>query len=168
MGPGLWALACMGCSRLVSTAPLSSPAGSRATTTFRFGFIALDLLSIIVQDGGEYVCRATSSTGVAESRARLTVTARTSIEQSSQHPDSLQQIQQLEDYSRYQRTESVDDVAAQRPEFIRPLHDLGELQEGRNAHFEAQLTPVSDPTMKVEWYKDGRPITASKRLAGAC
>lgn len=88
--------------------------------------------------------------------------ARASIEQSSQHPDSLQQIQQLEDYSRYQRSESVEDTAAQRPEFIRPLHDLGELQEGRNAHFEAQLTPVSDPTMKVEWYKDGRPITASK------
>ncbi|KAE8746083.1 hypothetical protein FOCC_FOCC007207 [Frankliniella occidentalis] len=137
-------------------------ASSRATTTFRFGFIALDLLSIISQDGGEYVCRATSSSGVAESRARLTVTARASIEQSSQHPDSLQQIQQLEDYSRYQRTESLEEMTAQRPEFIRPLHDLGDLQEGRNAHFEAQLTPVSDPTMKVEWYKDGRPITASK------
>lgn len=46
--------------------------------------------------------------------------------------------------------------------FIRPLQDLGELQEGRNAHLEGQLTPVSDPTMKVEWYKDGRPITASQ------
>jgi len=38
---------------------------------------------------------------------------------------------------------------------------MGDLQEGRNAHFEAQLNPVSDPTMKVEWYKDGKPITAS-------
>lgn len=38
---------------------------------------------------------------------------------------------------------------------------MGDLQEGRNAHFEAQLHPVSDPTMKVEWYKDGKPITAS-------
>lgn len=86
-----------------------------------------------------------------------------SIEQSSQYPDSLQYIQQLEDYSRYQRTESVEEICSQRPTFIRPLHDLGELQEGRNAHFEAQLTPVSDPTMKVEWYKDGRPITASEQ-----
>lgn len=87
---------------------------------------------------------------------------RPAIERTSQHPDSLQQIQQFEDYSRYQRSESVDESTAQRPVFIRPLRDLGELQEGRNAHFEAQLTPVSDPTMKVEWYKDGRPITASK------
>lgn len=41
---------------------------------------------------------------------------------------------------------------------------MGDLQEGRNAHFEAQLNPVSDPTMKVEWYKDGKPITASMLL----
>lgn len=90
------------------------------------------------------------------------IPARATIEQTSQHPDSLQYIQQLEDYSKYQRQESVEDISPQRPVFIRPLQDLGELQEGRNAHFEAQLTPVSDPTMKVEWFKDGRPITASK------
>lgn len=90
---------------------------------------------------------------------------RASIEQTSQHPDSLQYLSQLEDYSKYQRTDSIEEVTAQRPQFIRPLHDLGQLQEGRNAHFEAQLTPVSDPTMKVEWYKDGRSITASKWIA---
>lgn len=88
--------------------------------------------------------------------------ARATIEQASQYPDSLQYIQQLEDYSKYQRQESVEETSSQRPVFIRPLQDLGELQEGRNAHFEAQLTPVSDPTMKVEWYKDGKPITASE------
>lgn len=59
----------------------------------------------------------------------------------------------------------MEEISSQRPAFIRPLQDLGELQEGRNAHFEAQLTPVSDPTMKVEWYKDGRPITASKYIS---
>ncbi|KAL6255452.1 hypothetical protein P5V15_013787 [Pogonomyrmex californicus] len=139
-------------------------ASSRATSIFRFGFISLDLISIVLQDSGEYLCRVVSSTGVAESRATLSVTARATIEQASQHPDSLQYIQQLEDYSRYQRQESVEETSSQRPVFIRPLQDLGELQEGRNAHFEAQLTPVSDPTMKVEWYKDGKPITASSRI----
>lgn len=73
-------------------------------------------------------------------------------------------IQHLEDYSRYERQESIEEKTSQKPHFIRPLQDLGELQEGRNAHFEAQLNPVSDPTMKVEWYKDGRPITASSRI----
>lgn len=138
--------------------------GSRATYVFRFGFIAFDLLSIIMQDSGEYVCRVTSSTGSVESRAMLSIQSKASIERSSQHPSSLQQIQQLEDYSKYQRHDSYDEKSSQKPHFIRPLQDLGDLQEGRNAHFEAQLTPVSDPTMKVEWYKDGRPITASSRI----
>lgn len=117
-----------------------------------------------MQDSGEYVCRVTSATGCAESRAILSINPRASIESRSQHPDSLQYIQQLEDYSKYQRSESVEESSAQKPHFIRPLHDLGELQEGRNAHFEAQLTPVSDPTMKVEWYKDGRPITGESYM----
>lgn len=92
----------------------------------------------------------------------IEISERPAIELSSQHPDSLQQIQQLEDYSKYQRTQSMEEIIGQKPVFIRPLKNLGELQEGRNAHFEAQITPVSDPTMKVEWYKDGRPITASE------
>lgn len=54
---------------------------------------------------------------------------------------------------RYQRQESSEEKTNQKPHFIRPLQDLGELQEGRNAHFEAQLTPVSDPTMKVRLYQ---------------
>lgn len=49
-------------------------AGSRATCLFRFGFISLDMISVVLQDSGEYVCRVVSSTGVAESRATLGVT----------------------------------------------------------------------------------------------
>ncbi|XP_018397088.1 PREDICTED: titin [Cyphomyrmex costatus] len=139
-------------------------ASSRATSVFRFGFISLDLISIVLQDSGDYLCRVVSLTGIADSRATLSVTPRATIEQASQHPDSLQYIQQLEDYSKYQKQESVDEISLQRPVFIRPLQDLGELHEGRNAHFEAQLTPVSDPIMKVEWYKDEKPITASSRI----
>jgi len=51
-------------------------AGSRATTTFRFGFIALDLISIILEDSGEYVCRVTSQSGCVESQALLSVTGK--------------------------------------------------------------------------------------------
>jgi hypothetical protein len=48
--------------------------GSRATTTFRFGYISLDLISIVREDSGEYVCRVTSLSGCAESQALLSVT----------------------------------------------------------------------------------------------
>ncbi|XP_055645258.1 titin-like, partial [Toxorhynchites rutilus septentrionalis] len=139
-------------------------ASSRANTTLQFGYVALDLLSIVLEDSGEYTCRVSSSTGVAESHAMLSVQPRPPIEQQSQHPTSLDQIQHLEDYSKYVRTESIEEVINQKPAFTRPLQDLGQLEEGRNAHFEAQITPVSDPTMRVEWYKDGRPITASSRI----
>lgn len=122
------------------------------------------MLGIIAEDAGEYLCRVTSMTGVAESRGILRVTQRSAIEKSSQNPNSLQYIQQLEDYSKYQRTESIEDSINQKPAFIRPLKNLGQLEEGRNAHFEGQLTPVNDSTMKVEWYKDGHPITASSRI----
>lgn len=142
----------------------SCSAGSRFTSIFRFGYISLDMLGVLVSDGGEYTCRAVSATGACETRAALAVQPRASIERTSQHPGSLPHIQQLEDYSKYQRQESLDEHIAQRPHFIRPLQELGELAEGRNAHFEAQLTPVSDPTMRVEWYKDGRAITASSRI----
>ncbi|XP_026832432.1 titin isoform X1 [Drosophila erecta] len=139
-------------------------ASARATSVFKFGFIALDLLSIMGHDSGEYMCRVSNASGVAESRAILSVVQRPSIEQSSQNPNSLQYINQLEDYSRYQRTESIDEQLNQAPQFIRPLRDLGEFEEGKNVHFEAQVTPVNDPSMRVEWYKDGLPITASSRI----
>jgi titin len=122
------------------------------------------LIGIVGHDAGEYVCRVSSATGCVESRGILRVKQRPSIESQSQHPTSLEYIQNMEDYSRYQRTESIEESVNQKPQFIRPLHQLGDLEEGRNAHFEAQLTPVSDPSMRVEWYKDGRPITASSRI----
>lgn len=124
----------------------------------------MDLISLIFEDSGEYVCRVTSATGIAESRAVLRVTQKPAIEKSTQHPTSLEYIQHLEDQSKYQRSESLEETTTHKPQFIRPLQELGELEEGKNAHFEAQLTPVSDPTMRVEWYKDGRAITASSRI----
>lgn len=37
------------------------------------------------------------------------------------------------------------------------MRDL-QVVEGMPAHFEAKLVPVGDPRLRVEWYKDGRPI----------
>lgn len=42
-------------------------------TIMNYGFIALDLLSIIPDDAGEYTCRVTSSSGTAQSSAILYV-----------------------------------------------------------------------------------------------
>ena len=56
----------------------------------------------------------------------------------------------------------MDDQSSIKPTFVKSLVNLGDVQEGKYAHFEAQLHPVSDPFMKIDWFKDGKPITASE------
>lgn len=50
--------------------------GSRATVTYRFGFVALDILNVIQADAGVYTCRATNVMGQAETSANLRVTGK--------------------------------------------------------------------------------------------
>lgn len=147
---------------LIDGKPLA--ASSRATVTYRFGFVALDILNVIKADAGVYTCRATNVKGQAETSANLRITERPLIESQTQHPQALQQINFLEDQSRYQRSLSIEEHASIKPNFVKPLNNLGEVLEGKYAHFEAQLHPVSDPFMRIEWFKDGKPITASSRI----
>lgn len=49
------------------------------------------------------------------------------------------------------------------PQFIVPLRDAQQVEGGR-VHFEARIEPVGDPTMRVEWYINGRLLAASKLL----
>jgi hypothetical protein len=36
--------------------------------------------------------------------------------------------------------------------------------EGGNAHFEAQVTPVNDPTLRIEWYFNGKQLTSGEKI----
>ena len=49
------------------------------------------------------------------------------------------------------------------PRFIIPLRDCYQIEGGR-IHFEARIEPVGDPTMRVEWYVNGRALNASKYI----
>lgn len=55
------------------------PTGSRATATYRFGFVALDILNVINADAGVYTCRATNVMGQAETSANLRITGKISV-----------------------------------------------------------------------------------------
>lgn len=48
--------------------------GSRATVTWRFGFVALDILNVISTDAGVYTCRATNIKGYDDTSANLRIT----------------------------------------------------------------------------------------------
>lgn len=39
-----------------------------------------------------------------------------------------------------------------------------EIKEGQRAHFECRLIPVSDPTMKVEWFRNNVPLKSGSRF----
>ena len=67
----------------------------------------------------------------------------------------------LEDASRYMKTVQVEEQY-QKPHFVRDLRDVLGANEGGMAHFEAQVEPVNDSTMRIDWFKDGKPITASE------
>lgn len=75
----------------------------------------------------------------------------------------MEKIQQLEEWERYKRTISVEEPP-QPPTFVQPLRNLTDLQEGQYAHLEAKVNPLSDPTMKIEWYFNNKPLTASSRI----
>ncbi|XP_022243271.1 titin-like [Limulus polyphemus] len=141
-------------------------ASSRVITTCTFGYVALTLIHIHSEDSGVYMCKATNEAGEAVTTATLHVSPRPVIERSTQQPESWDAIQDLEDWDRYKREESVEEtISVSKPVFVKPLNNLENLREGGFAHFEAQLTPVNDPTMKVEWLFNGEPLQAGSRVS---
>lgn len=137
--------------------------GHRFRTTYDFGFAALDVLSVYGADSGEYTCKATNRLGTAQSAVNLNVAARSSIIYDTQHDGAMEKIHYLEDTSRNQRRGEDDHFVAEKPQFGRPLRNANAI-EGRPVHLEATLIPVNDPTMKVEWFCDGRPIPQGHRF----
>ena len=51
------------------------------------------------------------------------------------------------------------------PKFITAFTQSStELSEGQSCHLEAKLTPIEDPNLKVEWFKDGKPLPTGHRF----
>lgn len=76
----------------------------------------------------------------------------------TQHPEGLQKIQYLEDSSRHHRETAEDLRVTSAPIFITPLTGPTKLVEGQSSHLECRIEPYPDPTMKVEWFYNGRPL----------
>jgi hypothetical protein len=45
---------------------------------------------------------------------------------------------------------------------VQPLSDPKPVNEGKNIHLECRLEPMGDPTMRVEWFYNGRAVTVGK------
>merc|ERR1719402_158301 len=135
------------------------PASSRINTACQFGFVSMDMLNATGSDAGDYTCVVRSDSGHDKSFCQLTVMAKKEIE-SEMHSQSLKMVQE----SHQSQHVIVQEEIQPAPKFTRPLNNLGERLEGSSIKLEGQINPSSDSSMKIEWYKDGQPITASSRI----
>lgn len=138
--------------------------GHRFRPAYDFDYVALDLLGVYAVDSGVYTCQARNQLGEAVTSCSVRVIAKKDLILDTQHPSGLEKIQYLEDSSRYKRSEFEDEQINVKPRFVTKPKDLSKLREGQHAHFECKLEPVTDSNLKVEWYKNGRPVTVGHRF----
>jgi len=127
---------------------------SRINTINNFGYVSLNINHLRAEDAGIYTCRIWNKAGQAESMAQLNVIV--------QQQPAEQRFEYTRQVSKYVEEEVVEVTTA--PVFKTPLRDQLDLQELGFAHFEARLEPLNDPSMFIEWVKDGIPVEASSRI----
>lgn len=81
----------------------------------------------------------------------------------TQNETGLEQINYLEDRPKYYYPESKEEITTQAPIFTTSLKSI-EIKEGQRAHFECRLIPVSDASMKVEWFHNNIPVKVGSRF----
>lgn len=85
--------------------------------------------------------------------------ARASIILESQAPGGAEKIRELEDMLNYKPQANYDEAPRQAPVFTQQLRGPpGKIKEGQSVHLEASLQPVGDPSMKIEWFFNGRCV----------
>ena len=75
----------------------------------------------------------------------------------------MDKIANLEGLGRRRMMEDMPEDTDAPPEFLSQIEDLI-LAENSLAHFETRLTPINDPSMRVEWFHNGKPISSGSRI----
>lgn len=126
-----------------------------------FGYAILDIAQVEPRDSGEWVVQAHNEQGEANTVGRLNCIGRDSIIYDPQQPQSVQRIIELE-----RPRDAAPEPAAKPsspPKFVNPLMAMPEILEGDSVHLEAQVTPVDDPNLKIEWFHNGQPLSHGHR-----
>lgn len=91
----------------------------------------------------------------------ILISARANIDTSSMHRGTYEKTKKLEDKF-VEPHYDIEEISKSKPIFTQPLNDLPPLNEGKNIHLECRLEPMGDPTMRVEWFQNGKPVTVGK------
>lgn len=76
---------------------------------------------------------------------------------------TIEKIAELEGLGSVRGGISPEEDTGKPPEFVTTPSDLV-LTENSLAHFECRLIPVNDPSMRVEWFHNGKPLSAGSRI----
>jgi len=130
-----------------------------------FGVVILDVLYCYEEDSGLYECRAVNDLGSDLTKATLQCSSKPSLILDPQIPVSmlggLDKIKTLEEPKQKRVGPSVANTRA--PVFTSPLTDVV-ASEGESIHLEARITPIDDPKLKIQWFKNGQPLRESSRF----
>jgi len=75
------------------------------------------------------------------------------------HRMTVEKTRYLEE-SKFQEPQyNIEEISKSKPIFTQPLTDPQPMPEGKNIHLECRLEPMGDPSMRVEWYFNGKAIT---------
>lgn len=89
------------------------------------------------------------------------ITARASIDTSSMYHIG-DKTRVLEGTKHTTPKYEVEEISKSKPIFVIPLSTIPPIPEGKHAHLECRLEPMGDPTMRVEWFHSGKPVTVGK------
>jgi hypothetical protein len=87
---------------------------------------------------------------------------RSNIDTTSMHRSTMEKTQRLEGSKFVEPQYHIEEISKSKPIFVQPLSDPKPVNEGKNIHLECRLEPMGDPTMRVEWFCNGRPVTVGK------
>ncbi|KAL1245317.1 Kettin-like protein, partial [Trichinella spiralis] len=138
--------------------------GHRLKTIYDFGFCVLDIICITAEDSGEYKCVATNASGSDCISTTVTCQAKGSLLLDPISQTKAQAVKDLEDSLQRIPEKDVPEVLSMAPVFTHPLQNQSQLVDGDSVHLEAQLIPVNDPDMKVEWFLNGNPLKHGSRV----
>ncbi|CAB4067573.1 TTN [Lepeophtheirus salmonis] len=141
--------------------------GHRFRMTHDFGYVALDILYAYPEDSGTYMCKASNKLGEAVNTCSVSVIGKQSLLLDSQHAESWQKIQHLESRSHQTKLQVVETPSGP-PRFITELMGKTTLTEGQNAHFEAQVEPINDTNLKIEFTHNGKALKQASRIHSLC